>query len=175
MEQWKAVNGYEGLYEVSNTGKVRSLDYRRTGEVRELSQLHTSCGYLYVALWKERECKRFYVHRLVAEAFIGEIPEGLVINHKDETPQNNNVENLEICTQKYNSNYGSHNERLSAALKGRKLPPETRAKMSAAKKGKTPWNKGKKLSPETRVKMSAAHVLHYANKNANTSCQLLGE
>lgn len=150
MGQWKQIKGYEGLYEVSNTGKVRTLNYNRTGKVKELS-LVNCCGYLHVNLYKECKCKQFLVHRLVVETFIGEIPKGLVINHKDENKQNNNVDNLEICTQKYNLNYGTRNKRaskkLSAVLKSRKLSTEHCAKIGA-------FRKGKKLSLETRAKIS---------------------
>lgn len=124
------VKGYEGLYEVSNSGKVRSLKF---GKVKELSPGGNSRGYLIVSLYKECKCKQFLVHRLVVESFIGEIPEGLIVNHKDENKQNNNVDNLEIVTQKYNLNYGTRNERLSAAHTGKKLSPETRAKISEAR------------------------------------------
>lgn len=120
MEQWKAIKGYEGLYQVSNTGKVRSLNYKCSGKIKELSPGDNGLGYLQVNLYKEGKCKRFKVHRLVVQAFIGEIPKGLVVNHKDENPQNNNVDNLEICTYEYNNNYGTRNERLSASMKGNK-------------------------------------------------------
>lgn len=134
MEKWKTIKDYEGLYEVSNNGLVRSLNYKRSGIVKELSQKNIN-GYLFVCLCKEGKRKDFYVHRLVVEAFIGEIPKGLVVNHKDENPSNNNVDNLEICTYKYNNNYGSVKERISTTLTGIKRSPETCAKMSAAKKG----------------------------------------
>lgn len=145
------MKGYEGLYEVSDGGKVRTLNYNHTGKVKELSPGNTGSGYLQVILYKEGKLKQFLVHRLVVEAFISEIPKGLVVNHKDENKQNNNVDNLEICTYKYNLNYGTRNERAGK-------------KISTVLKGKTPWNKGKKgkpspmkgkqLLPETRAKIS---------------------
>lgn len=131
---WKQIKGYEGLYEVSNTGKVRSMNYSHTGKVKELSPRNNR-GYLMVDLHKEGKRKQFRVHRLVVEAFIGEIPKGLIVNHKDENKHNNNVENLEICTIKYNNNYGSVKERISTTLTGIKRSPETCAKLSAAMKG----------------------------------------
>lgn len=139
-EIWKDIIGYDGLYEVSNTGKVRSTNYRHTGKIKEISPGDKGNGYLFVDLWKERKRKRFYIHRLVVQAFIGEIPKGLVVNHKDENPSNNNVDNLEICTYTYNANYGTRNQRAGEALKG-----------------KTAWNKGKQHSPEARAKMSESH------------------
>lgn len=144
MEKWKSVKGYDGLYEVSNTGKVRSLKF---GKVKELSPGDKGNGYLFIDLCKEGKRKRFYIHRLVVQAFIGEIPKGLVVNHKDENPSNNNVYNLEICTYTYNANYGTRNERIGAAQKGKKLSLETCAQMSES-------HKGKKLSDEHRAKIS---------------------
>lgn len=123
-EIWKDIIGYEGLYQVSNTGKVRSINYKHTGVIKELLPGNSGSGYLIVFLCKEGKRKKFLLHRLVVESFIGEIPKGLIVNHKDENKHNNYVENLEICTYKYNLNYGTRNERarkkISAAMKGNK-------------------------------------------------------
>lgn len=120
-EIWKPVVGYEGLYEVSNWGRIKSLP--RNGTVkyaRILKPYTTKYGYLRVVLHKNNKQKKFFVHRLVAEAFI-EIPEELKhlkgtrylqVNHKDENKQNNNVENLEFCDCKYNINFGTRTERV---------------------------------------------------------------
>lgn len=109
IEEWRPIVGYEGLYEVSNLGRVRSFKWGR----EEIRKLHiTKKGYLEVGLCKEGKQKMFKVHRLVAQAFIPN-PEGLpVINHRDENPKNNKVDNLEWCTYKYNSNYGTCKERI---------------------------------------------------------------
>ena len=108
-EQWRPIEGYEGLYEVSNLGRVKSL---KCGRERILKPQMKKKGYLQVGLRKEGKYKMFKVHRLVAQAFIPN-PEGLPqINHKDENPSNNRVENLEWCDSKYNNNYGTHNERI---------------------------------------------------------------
>lgn len=99
-ERWADVAGYEGLYEVSNHGRVRNC---KTGKVLR----HNIHRYCSVMLCRNTHNKRFTVHRLVASAFIPN-PMGLpCINHKDENPLNNCVENLEWCTHKYNSNYGT--------------------------------------------------------------------
>lgn len=121
VEIWKDIAGYENLYQVSNLGRVRSLDmyvnHWRGGKVlrkgRELNQCADGRGYNIVSLCKNKEKKTWRVHRLVAQAFIPN-PDNLpCINHKDENKLNNCVDNLEWCDHKYNNNYGTRNERLS--------------------------------------------------------------
>lgn len=103
VEIWKPVVGYEGLYEVSNTGEVRSLfRYKKL-----LKPTVARNGYCAVELFKNKKRKHILVHRLVALAFIPN-PDNLpMVNHKDETRDNNCVENLEWCTAKYNMNFGT--------------------------------------------------------------------
>ena len=111
MEEWKEIPGYEGLYEVSNTGQVRSLDRYdnrncfRKGKV--LSPGKDTNGYLQVILSCNGKHKSIKVHRLIAQAFIpnpDNLPE---INHKNEDKTNNRVDNLEWCDATYNINYGT--------------------------------------------------------------------
>lgn len=113
-EVWKDVKGYEGLYQVSNKGNVKSLDrliVYKDGRKRKFKGVKLTSntgkhGYPYVILSKNEHNKTFKVHRLVARAFIPN-PDNLPqVNHKDENRANNNVENLEWCTTKYNINYG---------------------------------------------------------------------
>ena len=114
-EEWKAIPGYEGLYEVSSEGKVRSLNYRGTGKVRVLKLSVNRYGYLQVHLCKEGKVKNYRVNRLVAQAFIpnpNNLPE---VNHIDEIKTNNRVENLEWCDRQYNMSYGTGNERAGKA------------------------------------------------------------
>lgn len=112
-EIWKDIKDYEGLYEVSNLGRVRSLNYNKTGEIRLLKVQKHSDGYLQVGLRKDGKQKLYTVHRLVCEAFIPN-PDGLpCVNHIDEDKTNNHVWNLEWCTVKYNTNYGTGIERRS--------------------------------------------------------------
>lgn len=112
-EIWKPVVWYEGLYEVSNLGRVKSLNYRHTGNPGLLKIWKDRKGYGRVLLCKDGVITQFQVHRLVAEAFIPN-PENLsVVNHKDENPLNNCVDNLEWCTYRYNNNYGSRNKKIS--------------------------------------------------------------
>ena len=104
-EIWKDVVGYEGLYQVSDMGQVRSLNWRGSGLVRNMYLKPTHDGYRQVVLYKDGKGKTSRVHRLVAEAFIPN-PENLpLINHKDEVASNNCVSNLEWCTHSYNMRY----------------------------------------------------------------------
>lgn len=111
-EEWRPVVGYEGLYEVSNTGKVNSLNYHRE-KIKKPLIIHDSNGYKFVFLYKNGSPKRGLIHRLVAMAFIPNPDKLPIINHKDENPSNNCVENLEWCTAKYNVIYGTCRKRAS--------------------------------------------------------------
>lgn len=111
-EIWKPVVGYEGLYEVSSLGRVKSLKY---GREKILKPLKHRDGYLQVGLYKNEKQKRFFVHRLVAEAFLSN-PKGLhEINHLDEDKSNNSISNIEWASRSYNVNYGTRTERMAAA------------------------------------------------------------
>lgn len=117
-EIWKPIDGFED-YEISNLGKVKSLNYKRTGKEKILKPAKNKDGYLLVVLCRNGKRKTFRVNRLVASAFLPN-PEGFEqVNHIDEVKTNNCVSNLEFCTPKYNINYGTHNERMVAALTNR--------------------------------------------------------
>ncbi len=110
-EIWRDIKGCEGKYQVSNTGMVKSLNYRRTGKERILKLDDNGHGYLYVSLSKDGKGKSYPVHKLVATAFL-ENPNNLPeVNHKDEDKTNNCVENLEWCSKLYNINYGTGSKR----------------------------------------------------------------
>jgi hypothetical protein len=111
-EIWKPVIGFEKFYEVSNTGKVKSL---RSGKLRKLIP-NSRNGYLYVVLCGIDFKNTFTVHRLVAMAFC-EKPNGCdFINHKDEDKHNNNAENLEWVTKYYNNTYNGKTQRCCKAI-----------------------------------------------------------
>ena len=124
MEEWRACKGFEGFYEVSNEGRVRSLAvynaqrkkvYKRKMPVLKKIET-TKDGYKRVLLCHYGVHHHCSVHRLVAQAFIPN-PDNLpCINHKDEQPSNNKVSNLEWCTHKYNSNYGTLPQRISKRM-----------------------------------------------------------
>ena len=110
-EIWKPVRNYEGLYEVSNMGRVKSLNYKRTGKEKILKPYGN--GYLQVQLWKDGNREQPLVHVLVATAFLENTDNLPEVNHKDEDKTNNCVENLEYCSKLYNCNYGTRNKKIS--------------------------------------------------------------
>lgn len=120
MEEWKDIIGYEGLYQVSSHGNVRSFDRvmkgkNNTSRLRKgvvFSTKVSGNSYVCVSLTKNNKTSSHNVHKLVATHFIpneDNLPE---INHKDEIKYNNHVDNLEWCTRKYNANYGTSKERI---------------------------------------------------------------
>lgn len=124
---WKPVVGFEGLYEVSNKGQVRSVDreiLQKNGRTRKkvgvvLKQFITNKGYPYVMVNKDYKQHLKTVHRLVAEAFIPNPNNYPVVNHKDEDKTNNCVENLEWCTQSHNMTWNDVHKKVAAKLKGK--------------------------------------------------------
>ena len=107
--------GYEGRYEGSNFGRIKSLNYRRTGKEKILRPRKLKAGYLQVPLWKDEKGQRFLVHRLVWEAFNGPIPEGMEVNHVNECTWDNRLENLNLLTHKENINWGTGVRRSAKA------------------------------------------------------------
>lgn len=159
-EVWKDIEGYEGLYQVSNLGNVRSLNYGCTGEIKLLKQ-STDCGYKRINLYKNGKRERYLVHRLVAMTFIPNLDNLPMVNHKDEDKSNNNVNNLEWCTREYNMNYGTIKERLSESSKGKTRSEETKKKISESSKGKTFSEETKKKISESLKGNNAKPILMY--------------
>ena len=118
-EIWKDIKRYEGFYQVSSWGRVRSLDrydslkHFRKGIILK-QQIYN--GYLYVGLNKNGKIKMYRVHRLVAEAFIPNPLNLPVINHKDEDKTRNNVENLEWSDIYYNNTYNGRSKRIGLKI-----------------------------------------------------------
>lgn len=104
FEEWKDITGYEGLYQVSNLGRVKSIGY---GKIKLLNPGTVGNGYLMVILYKDGKHKTFLVHRLVALAFIPNTENLPQVNHKNEDKTDNRACNLEWCDAKYNNTYGS--------------------------------------------------------------------
>lgn len=121
QEIWKDVVGYEGLYQVSNLGRVKSLKRTCIGkngvivftDEKIKDAIDNGRGYLSVSLYKDNKQSNKYVHRLVAESFILNPYDYPCVNHKDEDKRNNKASNLEWCTYHYNNTYGSAKERFS--------------------------------------------------------------
>ena len=111
-EEWRDIVGYEGLYKVSNKGRVKRLQGKGCKQERILKPGKNRGGYLRVKFWKDGKGINYKVHRLVAQAFIPNPQDLPEINHKDENKENNCVENLEWITHKENINHGTRNERM---------------------------------------------------------------
>lgn len=138
-EIWKDVKGYEGLYQVSNLGRVLSLNYNGTKTNRILKKRIDTNGYVQYALYKNKKRKDFFAHQLVGMAFVeNPNPEVYqIINHKDEDTTNNIWTNLEWCNNEYNCNYGTRNKRIKIKNTGKKRTQKTLKKMSESRQKKT--------------------------------------
>lgn len=145
MEIWRAINGYEGLYEISNLGRIRSLDRLVNhpkggmrlvrGKIKVPRKPHPKTGYIIVGLYKDGEVWTTYVHRLVAFAFpeiCGKHFDGAVVDHLDTIRHNNRAENLRWCTISENHLNPITYEREKINIQ----------KACDAKKGMPAWNKG---------------------------------
>lgn len=189
LEEWRPVVGWEGLYEVSNYGRVRSIDryipykgiYGKMRLCRGKIIVPCYCrgGYLRILLYSGSKSTRklMFVHRLVAFSFpeiCGEYFEGAHVNHKDENPENNAAWNLEWCTPNYNINYGTRNNRVSKAIKNRpdiskpvlcvdtgEIYPSS-AEAERSKNGKVSGIIRRVLNPKTKNKTAYGFKWRYA-------------
>lgn len=117
-EIWKPIKDYEGLYEVSNLGNIKSVKRKAKNRgkgkriIRERilkPSMDRPNGYYQIKLSKNGKLKTFKIHKLVIEHFLNKISKGLVVNHIDGNKLNNNINNLEICTQKDNIRHAIDN------------------------------------------------------------------
>ena len=140
IEIWKTAvydgEVYEGLYKVSNWGRILSLNYRNTGKAELLTPVDNGCGYLVVNLFKNEKRKKCYVHRLIAETFLPNPENKPCVNHKIEGEKGKTMNfvffnedgsvdeertTIEWVTREENNNYGTHNERISKAMTNGKM------------------------------------------------------
>ena len=175
-EIWKDVVGYEGYYQVSNLGRVRSLD-RIASNGRKIkgkilsTKVNTPPYYPRVSLSVNGKMKLVQVHRLVAQAFVyNPDPEHKTqVGHKDESRANNRADNLEWVTPKENSSMPLHRERVSKANEGKVLSAETKSKISLSQKGKYKGEKNpfynKHHTNEAKKKMSDIKKMTYQGGN----------
>lgn len=116
VEVWKdiiveykgIIYDFNGLYQISNYGRVKSLNYNKTGKEKILKPYKQKSGHLSIILYKNGKKVSTYVHRLVATCFIDNPHNYPVVNHKDENPSNNCVDNLEWTTEQYNTQYSHY-------------------------------------------------------------------
>ena len=141
-EVWKDIDGYDGKYQVSNLGQIRSTHSGKKDRIIILKPMVQKNGYLYVALWKNNKKKNKLIHRLVALAFVDNPHNYPEVNHKDENKENNISGNLEWCEHIYNMNYG-----------------EVKEKISKGNIGKVSWNKGLKC-PDVSLRQTGTPRPH---------------
>lgn len=182
-EIWKDIKGYEGLYQISNLGRVKNYERKvricrrgyeglRIHKERIMKPSINNRGYAFVSLCKDGKYKTKFVHRMVAENFISNPNNYPCVNHKDENPLNNSIDNLEWCTYAYNNAYGGRNERISKSRKGMKFTDEHRANLSKSHKAivtdefrekMKQIHLGTKLSEEHRQHIKDGLKRHYSN------------
>jgi hypothetical protein len=115
IEKWKPIIGYEGIYEISNFGNLKTIKTKKITTGWE----HNKYGHKKIRLYKNRKSKDFYLHRVVANAFLPKVIGKNFVNHIDNNPLNNHVTNLEWCTQAENIKHAQLNNRMST--EGRKI------------------------------------------------------
>lgn len=152
-EEWREVQGYEGLYQISNLGRVKRGNRIKNNTV-------TPLNYQRTRLCKDGKVKNYFIHRLVAQAFIPNPNNYPIVNHKDENPSNNSVDNLEWCTVKYNTNYGTGIERRALLQRNQKATAKKVLQLSLNGEIIKEWPSTKEIERE----------LKYCNPSISACC-----
>ena len=112
-EEWRDIEGYEGLYQVSNLGRVRSMNYRNKKHARIMSPTRVGRGYKGITLWKDKNSRRFTIHKLVAMTFLPNPCNKENVHHIDGNMYNNAVSNLEWVTIQEHSFIDNRGDKLN--------------------------------------------------------------
>ena len=157
-EIWKDIVGYEGLYQVSNYGRVRSLNYKRNGTVKILKNNLMKTGYHRVNLYKGKR-KQFTIHRLVADTFLSNPEHKEFIDHINTIKTDNRVENLRFVTMTENNNNPISKQKMSESGKKRPaITEKTREKLKLFGYERKSKNKTRKvICIETGIVYESQH------------------
>ena len=151
----KDIPGYGGIYAASISGKIWSYYSNQW-----LNEIKEKTGYYSVSLYKDKKMKKWLVHRLIAITFLGEVPEGMNVDHIDGDKANNELSNLQYLTVAQNT---------SKSNKGKKHSLTTKMKLSKIMKGKNTWTKGSvkgRYSEEHRKNISESITKWWKNRKA---------
>lgn len=103
--RWKSLPAPFEHYRIYENGKVVNTRYKRNGCYRELKSILNKNGYWYIVASNNKQRKAFFIHRLMYTTFVGDIPDGFQINHRNDKSDDNRIENLELVSQKKNLEY----------------------------------------------------------------------
>lgn len=144
LEIWKSIFGYEGFYEVSNLGNIKSLNYHNTKQEKILKPKRDKDGYLLIILSKNNKQRTFKIHRLVAEAFIPNTENKPQVDHKNKERDDNRVENLQWLTASENNKKGFLQGRVNSEFNKQRV---------------SQTHKGKVISDYTKQRIKETHQI----------------
>lgn len=166
-EIWKNIKGFENIYQISNYGNIKNI--KKNILIKPFISKKTK--YYQIDLCKNGHKKRYSIHRLVAQAFISNPNNFPQVNHKDENKQNNRYDNLEWCTAKYNSNYGTCKQRIGIKSSQKKHTYETKQKISKAlSKPIIQYSKNNTFIKEWGSAYEVQRKLRISKSNVNECC-----
>lgn len=171
MEVWKDIDGFDGAYQVSNEGRIKSVTRKTTNgrgvSERILKKRVNERGYEYVCLQKNGKRKSIKVHRAVASAFVENLYGYNQVNHKDEQKTNNNADNLEWCDAAYNSNYGTG--KIRAAKKRSERHENIIVQYGINGERVREWKSPAEVQKKTGNKYKATNIVACCRKRYKTS------